>query len=195
MSDDTTRRDVLRGGALGVGALVGAMGAANTPAAASTPTVRLGAAASGTQLFFLNADGITGPVTRKGFEKQIELLSFSWGLTNPSLPGSGGGGGAGKVIIEPLSIAMVSSLATPQLAAHCANGKHLKSTVLNGYRPDAKGAQTKYLTIKLTDVLVTSVQMSEGGGNAPTVGIVLDFAKIDYTEDGQTLHLERSAGN
>ncbi|MEO7986135.1 MAG: type VI secretion system tube protein Hcp, partial [Gemmatimonadales bacterium] len=44
---------------------------------------------------FLKIDGVDGESTRKGFEKQTEIFSYSFGASNPSTVGSGGGGGGG----------------------------------------------------------------------------------------------------
>ena len=45
---------------------------------------------------FMSVDGVESESTRKGFEQQIEVISFSWGASNPTSIGVGGGGGAVK---------------------------------------------------------------------------------------------------
>jgi type VI secretion system secreted protein Hcp len=41
---------------------------------------------------FLKLDGLDGESTRAGFEKQIEIYSFSFGASNPTTVGSGTSG-------------------------------------------------------------------------------------------------------
>jgi type VI secretion system secreted protein Hcp len=177
-----SRRDVLRGGALGMGALVGAMGVSGV-ADAATPSVRMAAAASSAQRFFLAIDGVTGPATAKGFEKQIPVHAYSWGVTNTGGTG-GGGGGAGKSTLLPFSFTASSSLASPQLALLAATEKHAVKAVLRGVK---SGKTTPYLTITLTTVLVSSLQQTESSGGAPLDTVQLKFAKISYAEGGQTM--------
>ena len=48
---------------------------------------------------FLKFEGgpkVEGESNRKGFEKQIDVFSFSFGASNPSSIGMSGGGGTGK---------------------------------------------------------------------------------------------------
>ena len=66
---------------------------------------------------FLKIDGVNGEATRKGFEKQMEILSFSWGASNPSTIGAGGGGGGGgKVSVSSFNVMKKSDAASPILA-------------------------------------------------------------------------------
>jgi type VI secretion system secreted protein Hcp len=192
MSDEdevrASRRDVLRGGAIGMGALVGAMGVSGA-ADASAPAVRMAAASTSGQRFFLEVDSISGPATAKGFEHQIPVHSFSWGIANSSSGSPGGGGGAGKVTATPLALTMTSSIASPPLALACATGKHIASATLRGVRKDGKGKSSQYLTIKLTNVIVSSLHQSESSGGAPLDTVQLSFAKVVYTESGHTVTL------
>jgi type VI secretion system secreted protein Hcp len=179
----TSRREVLRGGALGMGALVGAMGVAGTGVAeASAPDYQLAAAASATQHFWLQVAGIDGPSTTKGFLKQIPLLGYGWGATN-SGTATGTGGGAGKVTMQPLIIRKHVDKASPKLFLTCATGGHVSTVLLQGTKPAAKGAQTVYFKIKLTNVLVSSFQQTESSDGVPIEVVHLAFAKVAYTVD------------
>jgi type VI secretion system secreted protein Hcp len=181
-----SRRDVLRGGALGVGALVGAMGVTGA-AEASTPAVRMAAASTPAQRFFLQVDGVDGPATAKGFEKQIPVQAYSWGVTSTGSTTTGGGGGAGKTTPGPFVVTIASSIASPPLLLACCTGKHFAKATLRGVRTGAKGKPTQYLTITLTEVLISSLQQSEGSGGAPLDIVSLAFARVTYTESGHTV--------
>ena len=109
---------------------------------------------------------------------EIEVLSFSWGVSNPApAPGTGAGGGAGgKASFQDLSIVHKIDKASPLLLRACATGAHFKEAVIT-HRRAIKGQQ-EFLIVKLNDVIVTGV--SHGGateGASETVS--LTFAKVD----------------
>jgi type VI secretion system secreted protein Hcp len=79
---------------------------------------------------FLKIDGIAGESLDERHKDEIEVLAFSWGESNSGSSGIGGGGGAGKVTMQDFRFTMKLSKASPQLAAACATGKHIKSAVL-----------------------------------------------------------------
>jgi type VI secretion system secreted protein Hcp len=110
---------------------------------------------------------------------QIEVLSWSWGLTNAgaSPPGGGGGGGTGKATFHELSFTHKIDRASPVLMKGCATGQHIKEALLSGVRRSGK-AQQDFLIIKMSDVLITAVMDGESveGG---LEHVTLAFAKID----------------
>lgn len=178
--DGASRRDVLRGGsALGMGALVGTM--TTGIADAATPGVTMAATASGAQQFFLAVDGVDGPSTTKGFEKQIPVLSYSWGVSNTSTLSSSGGG-AGKAVESPFAFTMLANVASPALASLCCTGKHVRTATLHGIRTSGK-SRVQYLTITLSDVLVSSLHQLESGGHQPVDTVHLLYQSIKYVEE------------
>src|SRR5262249_42588122 len=114
---------------------------------------------------------------------EIELVSFSWGLTQSGTT-TGGGGGAGKAHFQDFHFTQQTTKASPQLMLACASGQHLKSAVLTG-RKTGK-AQIEFLTIKLTDVLVSSFEEAGSDGEpSPMESVSLNYAKIQLTYRGQ----------
>ena len=74
--------------------------------------------------------------------------------------------------------------ASPKLYQFLANGKTIPEIQLT-VRNEAEGqARTEYLVIVMTNVMVTSVNASGGGGDRPTETLTLSFAKVKviYTE-------------
>jgi type VI secretion system secreted protein Hcp len=132
--------------------------------------------------YFLRVDGIQGESADAKHKGEIEVLSWSWGETQPTGPPSSGGG-AGKVEMSDLTVVTRISKASPHLLLACATGKHIKSAVLTG-RKAGKG-QAEFLTFSLSDILVSSYQT---GGSAsvepPTDSVSLSFAKVqvEYKE-------------
>ena len=98
----------------------------------------------------------------KGHTEEIDVLAWSWGLSQSGTFASGGGGGAGKVNAQDLSITKYVDKASPELLLACSNGKHIKDAVLSIRK--AGESPLEYLTITLEKVLVSSVSTGGTGG-------------------------------
>jgi type VI secretion system secreted protein Hcp len=129
--------------------------------------------------FFLKLDGIKGEATDAKHKGEIEVESWSWGETNSGSMGMGAGGGSGKVMMQDVHIVKKYDSASPVLFISCATGKHIKEGTLTCRK--AGGEQQEYLTIKLTDLLVSSYQSggAGAGGVIPVDQLSLNFSKIE----------------
>src|SRR5262249_20229592 len=107
---------------------------------------------------------------------EIEILSWSWGVSNPGSL-SPAGRPAGKPSISDISFMHGLDKASPLLLKACATGQHFKEASIT--RRKAGKGQQEFLVIKMNDVIVTSVQESDGGGDIPTESVSLAFAKVD----------------
>lgn len=129
--------------------------------------------------FFLTIDGIEGESGQAGHKGEIEILSWSFGVSQTSSHGAGGGGGAGKVSMQDFHFTAHVSKASPKLFLSCATGQHIKEAKLTVRK--AGGGQQEYLVIKLSDVLITSYQVGASEGDAvPTDQVSINFTKIEY---------------
>ena len=134
--------------------------------------------------FFLKLDGIKGESRDAKHAGEIEIESFSWGLSNAAGPVSGTGGGAGKVSFQDFSFVTRISSASPRMMVSCAGGKHIKQAILTARK--AGGQQVEYYTIKLSDVLISSYQQfGEAGADAPIDSFSLNFTSIDVSYQPQ----------
>jgi type VI secretion system secreted protein Hcp len=125
---------------------------------------------------FLKLGDIKGESTAVGHEGEIEILSWSWGASNPATIGTTSGGlSAGRVAIADLSLMKLLDSATPKLFELVTRGTHTPKAVLivrkEGDRP------FDYLRITLEDVLVSSLQVS-GATERPSESVSLSFAKV-----------------
>jgi len=125
---------------------------------------------------FLKLGDIKGESSDDKHKGEIDVLSWSWGVSNPTSMESGGGGGRGKASFHDLNITHHVDKASPNLLKMCATGEHIKEATLT-QRKQGKGQQ-EYLLIKLTDVMVSSVQ-DGGTGDQLTENFTLAFAKVD----------------
>ena len=111
---------------------------------------------------FAKIGDIKGESLDDKHKDEIEVLSFSWGVTNAAVVPGGGGGGAGKATFQDLSIVHNIDKATPLLLRACATGTHLKEATIT-HRKAGKGQQ-EFLIVKMNDVIITGV--THGGDAA-----------------------------
>ncbi|GAA5126820.1 type VI secretion system tube protein Hcp [Luteolibacter yonseiensis] len=156
--------------------------------------------------YYLKIEGIKGESVDSRHKDWIELDSFSWGVSNASLAGSGSGGmGTGKVSMQDFHFTMKVDKASPKLMLACATGKHIPSLQFAVSRMDgASGGTTDYYVITLTDVLVSSYQSNSpqptaGSPAGPlTASVSFNFTKIkwDYiAPDKEVVSIEHDASS
>lgn len=126
---------------------------------------------------FLKLGDIKGESTDKGHAEEIEVLAWSWGMSNSTTATSGGGSVAGKAKVEDLAVTKWTDRATPLLLLHTANGRHIPEAVLT-VRKEGEVPMT-YLRITMTEVVVTSVSTGGSAGEDRLVeNITLNFAEV-----------------
>jgi type VI secretion system secreted protein Hcp len=125
---------------------------------------------------FAKIGDIKGESPDDKHKDEIEVLSFSWGVTSLSAPG-GPGTAAGKPAFQDLSITHNFDKASPLLLKACATGMHLKEATIT-HRKAGKGQQ-EFLIIKMSDVIITGVQHGGGSGQTAAETVNLTFAKVD----------------
>jgi type VI secretion system secreted protein Hcp len=129
--------------------------------------------------YFLKFDGIKGESTDAKHKDELDIESWSWGVTHAGTVSRRGGAGAGKVSMQDFHFVMKLNKASPALMKACATGQHIKMATLTA-RKAGKGQQ-EYLTFKFHDVLVSAYMTggSEEGAVVPTDQVSLNFAKIE----------------
>jgi len=137
---------------------------------------------------FMKIDGASGESKDANHKNWTDIVSFSWGATQPGNMASGGGLGAGKASFNDLHVVARIDKAAPAVMKHCASGKHLSKIELSVCK--AGGQQVEYTKITLEDVLVSSVQLSgELNQESVTVNFAFQAAKVkqqywEQTEQG-----------
>jgi type VI secretion system secreted protein Hcp len=118
----------------------------------------------------------------QGKAGDIDILAWSWGMSQSGTTHGGGGGGAGKANFQDLSFTKyIDSASTPLMVA-LAKGSHIAEVKLL-VRKAGEGQQ-KYILITMKEVIVTSVSTGGSGGeDRLTENVTLNFAevKFDYT--------------
>ena len=125
---------------------------------------------------------IEGESTAKGFEKQIEIYSFSWGASNPSTVGPGSTGiSAGRVSVSSFNVMKKTDKTSAPLFKACCTGQHFDDAVVVMRKAAGTAGQAPFLKYTFTNVMIESIQWSgsTGGDDTPTESLSLAFAKVE----------------
>jgi type VI secretion system secreted protein Hcp len=127
---------------------------------------------------FLNLAEIPGESTDKTHGKEIDVLAWSWGMTQTGNAITG----SGKPVIQDISFTKYVDASTPLLITAGVTGKIIPSALLTVRK--AGVTPFEYLKITLTNVMVASI--SSGGSGVQdrfTEDVTFSFEqfKIDYT--------------
>jgi type VI secretion system secreted protein Hcp len=130
--------------------------------------------------YFLKIDGIEGESADSKHKGEIQLESFSFGGTQSGSYGHGGGGGAGKVQLQDFHFTKKVDKGSAKLFLSCCNGAHIKFATLVARK--AGKDQQEFLTVKLSDIIVSSYQSSGSDGSSviPVEQISLNFGKVEF---------------
>jgi type VI secretion system secreted protein Hcp len=131
---------------------------------------------------YMDIASVEGESTADGFEKKIEIYSFSWGASNPTTvsPGSGGLSG-GRVSVSSFNVMKKTEKSSAKLFAACCQGTHFDTAKISMRKATGTGGQDVFLTYLFTDVMIESIQWSgsTGGDDTPTESLSLAFAKCE----------------
>jgi type VI secretion system secreted protein Hcp len=136
---------------------------------------------------FIKIGSLEGESKDSKHGKEIDVLAWSWGMSNSGSAHLGGGAGAGKVNVQDLSFTKYIDKSSPDLMLACCNGKHFPEATLTVRK--AGEHPLEYMIVKLTDLLITSVSTGGSGGeDRLTENVTLNFAKVnvEYTEQSTT---------
>ena len=131
---------------------------------------------------FLKLDDVKGESSDSKHKDEIDVLSWSWGMSQSGTTHQGGGGGAGKVSVQDLSVTKYVDKSSANLQLSCCNGKHFKEALLTVRK--AGENPLEYLKITMKEVIVSAVSTGGSGGeDRLTENVTLNFAefKTEYT--------------
>jgi len=131
---------------------------------------------------FMRVGDVKGESLDKSHKDEIDVLAWSWGLSQSGTMHSGGGGGAGKASIQDLSFTKYIDKASPNLMYACCSGKHYKDAVMTVRK--AGENPIEYVKFTMQKVIVTSMSTGGSGGeDRLTENCTLNFAtvKVEYS--------------
>lgn len=131
--------------------------------------------------FFIKLGDIKGESRDHKHKGEIDVLAFSWGMSNSGTAHLGGGAGSGKVNVQDLSFTKYVDASSSAIMKHCASGEHIKEATLVCRKAGGKDP-LEYIHIKLTDILVSSYSTGgHGSEDRLTENVALNFAKVEFT--------------
>ena len=130
----------------------------------------------------LKLEGIPGDSKVAGHINEIDLSSVQFGANQTGIREAGGKASPRRSSLTPFTVTKATDKASAKLFLACATGHHIPSAVLN-FR-DVDPIPYEYLTITMTDVFISSYQVSSGG-DVPTEAISISFSKIEYKYVGR----------
>jgi type VI secretion system secreted protein Hcp len=131
---------------------------------------------------FIKVGDIEGESADSKHEKEIDVLAWSWGMSQSGTTHMGGGGGSGKVSVQDLSFTHYCDAASHALMKACCDVSHYEEAKLT-VRKAGKEA-LEYIKITMKEVIVSNVSTGGSGGeDRLTENITLNFAefKFEYT--------------
>lgn len=129
--------------------------------------------------YFLKIDGIAGESVDERHAGEIEVLSWSWGASNPGSALSGGG--AGKVKMNDFNLFLKTGKSTPKLMGAVARGNVIPSATMTG----VSSSGHTFLEVKLENIMVSSFKTGSSQGDTPTDQISIDFTRVIIEHTGQ----------
>ena len=145
---------------------------------------------------FLKLTGVDGESQDSAHQKEIDILAWSWGMSQSGTMHTGGGGGGGKVSVQDVSLTKWVDKASPILMLYCSNGSQFAEAKLT-VRKAGGSEPLEYIVITMKDVIVTSVSTGGSGGeDRLTENVSLNFRSVtvnyqpqkpDGSKDGATI--------
>ncbi len=126
---------------------------------------------------FVQIGSLKGESADSTHKEKIDVLAWSWGMSNSGTAHMGTGAGAGKVNVQDLSFTKYIDKSSTELMLACCNGKHFSEATLIARK--AGENPLEYVTITMTDVMITAVSTGGSGGeDRLTENVTLNFAKV-----------------
>ena len=123
-------------------------------------------------------DGVEGESTHTDHKGEVEVLSWTWGVSNaPNASATGAGAGAGKAVPGDFQFMHAYDKASPILAKKCAQGVHFPTAVVTA-RKSGEG-QKDFLKITMKEVFISAVQPSASDDIGESVS--MRYGAIDFS--------------
>lgn len=127
---------------------------------------------------YMKIPDIAGESRRADHEDEIDITSIDWNMAQPSTMQIGSGRTSSRATVSPVGITKFYDASSPYLALACMQGKAFDEVVIS-FRKDSGDAHLDYLTITLTNVVISSYSMNGSAmGEEISDAISLSFEKV-----------------
>ena len=127
--------------------------------------------------YFLKIEGIKGESVDDKHKDEIDVESFSWGVSQTSVRSGAGGAASGKAQFQDFHFTMPINRSSPQLFLATADGHHIKQATFVGETRNTDSGGGQFFKYTFTDVLVSSYQ-DAGSANGVIDASALRFADV-----------------
>jgi len=128
---------------------------------------------------FIKIGDIKGESMAEGHMEEIDVLSWSWGVTRPLTGETGSTRTRGSAEVQDLVITKVLDKSTPKLFEACVNGNVISDATLVIERSSETGGAFKFFEIKITNVMITSDSLA--GATEVIENVSMNFEIVDMT--------------
>src|SRR5690606_1041086 len=136
---------------------------------------------------FLKLTNIKGESADDVHKDEIDILAWSWGMSQSGTTHVATGGGAGKVNVQDLSVTKWIDKSSATLQQYCCKGSHIDEANLVVRK--AGDTPLEYLKLDMKDLIISSVSTGGSGGeDRLTENVTLNFSefKMTYTPQEDT---------
>ncbi len=134
---------------------------------------------------FLKIEPLKGESQDDTHKEEIDILAWSWGMSQSGTTHMGGGSGAGKVNVQDISFTKYVDKSSTDMMKYCTNGDHIKEATLTVRK--AGGEALEYIILTMRDIIVSSVSTGGSGGeDRLTENVSLNFGAYDIKYTPQT---------
>lgn len=131
--------------------------------------------------FYLKIDTIEGESESVGFEKQMQIQSWSFGANNAGSASLGTGMGTGKVAMQDFHFVIENGKASVQLFLATCKGNHIPQAILSCRKTGGDGTPYTYYKVTFGDIVISSFQTGgSAGGGLPVEQCSFNFTKITH---------------
>jgi type VI secretion system secreted protein Hcp len=127
---------------------------------------------------YMKIEGVKGLVQTVGFEDQISLDSISWGTSRAVSSFTGSAREVSSPSFSEVSCMKTFDSSSQAIYRNAMFGDPIPEVVISFTRDKGAGEVEAYLVTTLENVLVTSYQLSHGGGDVPQEAFSLNFTVI-----------------
>lgn len=131
-------------------------------------------------IFLLLGNNIKGESQDATHKDNIDVLAWSWGLSQSGTTHMGKGGGGGKVDVQDITLTKYVDLASNDLIRRCTNGEHIEDGELI-VRKSGGANPIEYFRIKMENIMITTYQTggSKDGLDRIQETLTLNFRKFE----------------
>ncbi|MEX2584192.1 MAG: type VI secretion system tube protein Hcp [Gemmatimonadota bacterium] len=131
-------------------------------------------------VILIDIPGLEGTSQVTGFEKKIECLSYSHGVAmQVTTDVSNTERTSGRSMHQDFNLTKYIDKTTPMLNQHCCEGKAFATATITIGRNDT-GAVIPLIVYTLSNVVISNVSVSGGGGDKPVENFSLNYASIKW---------------